>query len=279
MFKSRRKSQEDLKVTERDFVKIYYEFDSEKSKPYKLFEREGFFDSWLLVGNYKTLNEAQEVGRSRARKVVDMGIFEQGRRKGMLSWWEEAKPNLRALEVIHNTPPPPLHVSRDKNAVDEVEVDQRVRRVSKSGSSSRSLSRSGSRSSSKPSSKRSSQILREANDALINEENIMENNQRERLETAVQLLAMEEENRTIAINEPVTAEVATLLVEEPKSRLKRAQSATSVPRWPAFMVVDDGPLVKPEMLRSKSDDAHWPELRVVETKEPVDYKPLIQLKK
>jgi len=82
---------EDLKINKKEFIKVYYEYDQSRKSPFRLFERAGFFDGWSVVDDYKTLEEAQESGRSRAVIVVDMGLFERGHRKGMMSWWDEAK--------------------------------------------------------------------------------------------------------------------------------------------------------------------------------------------
>lgn len=128
--------QEDLKINKKAFVKVYYEYDNGRNKPFRLFEREGFLDAWRIVDDYKTLEEAQESGRSRAIKVVDMGLFEKGRRKGMMSWWDEPKPTKTIVEMAVLPPS------------SEVEYDSRVRKVPKPSS----------RPSSKPSSKRASKI-------------------------------------------------------------------------------------------------------------------------
>lgn len=140
---------EDLKINKKEFVKVYYEYDDSRPRPFRLFEREGIFTPWRIVDDYKTLEEAQESGRSRAIKVVDMGLFEKGHRKGMMSWWDEPKPVKTIVEMA--VLPPST----------EVEYDRWVRKVPKSSSqpSSRPSSRSSSRPSSKPSSKRSSLIV------------------------------------------------------------------------------------------------------------------------
>lgn len=84
-------TEEDLKITKKDFIKVYYEHIPGERKPFRLYEREGFLDSWRVVDEYKTLEEAQESALSRAKVVVDMGLFEKGHRKGMMSWWEQPR--------------------------------------------------------------------------------------------------------------------------------------------------------------------------------------------
>ncbi len=112
--------QEDLKINKKAFVKVYYTYDDSRKLPFKLFESESFFSGWRAVGDYKTLEEAQESGRSRAVTVLDMGLFEKGHRKGMMSWWDEPKPVKTIVEMA--VLPPST----------EVEYDSKVRKVSKS---------------------------------------------------------------------------------------------------------------------------------------------------
>lgn len=112
------KASNDLKINTKEAIKVYYEYDANRPKPYRLFEREGFFDSWRMVDDYKTLDEAQESGRSRAIKVTDMGLFEKGHRKGMMSWWEEPKPQPKVIP----------EVSANFDYSEEVEVEKKFLR-------------------------------------------------------------------------------------------------------------------------------------------------------
>lgn len=149
---------EDLKINKKAFVKVYYEYDPNRNKPFRLFEREWLFDSWRIVDDYKTLAEAQESGRSRAIKVVDMGLFERGHRKGMMSWWDEPKAEPKVFEMAILPPST------------EVEYDSRLRKVPKP--------------SSKPASKRSS---------LIDEDDMLDIEDAEAQIVGARLLDMEEE--------------------------------------------------------------------------------------
>jgi hypothetical protein len=90
-------TEEDMHITKKAYVKVYYEYNPDRKNPFRLYEREGFFDSWRVVDEYKTLEEAQESAGSRAKVVVDMGLFERGHRKGMMSWWEEPKPTVKVI--------------------------------------------------------------------------------------------------------------------------------------------------------------------------------------
>lgn len=94
------KADNGLKIETKKHVKVYYEYDPSRKYPYRLFERESFLDSWSEVGNFKTLDAAQEAGLSRAITVTDMGLFERGHRKGMMSWWEEPKPQPKHIPQL-----------------------------------------------------------------------------------------------------------------------------------------------------------------------------------
>lgn len=61
-------------------------------KVFKVYQRDSFADTWRYIDERKTLDEAQELGRSRAKRVIELGLFENGVRKGMMSWFEEPKP-------------------------------------------------------------------------------------------------------------------------------------------------------------------------------------------
>jgi hypothetical protein len=91
-------TEEKMRMTHRDKVTVYYELKrTGKKEYYLLFEKYSWWSGWAVIGDYKTFNEAQEVARSRAKHVVDLGLYENGHRRGTMGFFEEITPPTRKV--------------------------------------------------------------------------------------------------------------------------------------------------------------------------------------
>ena len=82
------KNEDKLNTTARPFVKVYYQINPNKEKPYRVYERESLAGGWRMVGDYKTPQEAKESGLSRAVQVAEIGAVIAPVEKGFFSWFD-----------------------------------------------------------------------------------------------------------------------------------------------------------------------------------------------
>lgn len=82
------KNEDKLNTTARPFVKVYYQINTDREKPYRVYERESLTGGWRVVGEYKTPQEAKESAMSRAVQVVEIGAVIAPIEKGFFSWFD-----------------------------------------------------------------------------------------------------------------------------------------------------------------------------------------------
>lgn len=51
---------------------------------FHVFQKDSFLDNWREVGRFKTIDEAEEYALSRGESVNYRGIYEDGKKKGMM---------------------------------------------------------------------------------------------------------------------------------------------------------------------------------------------------
>lgn len=103
------------------YTKVEYVKNDINNEPFHVWKKEGVFGTWCESYPYKTLAEAEEFAKSRSDSVVYMGLYENGKRKGMTDW-EDRK------EVKPIPAPLPYALPPDE----EVELtNRRTRRLSK----------------------------------------------------------------------------------------------------------------------------------------------------
>lgn len=74
--------------TDSTYTKVEYVVNDIEGNKFHVYKRIGRFGAWEKWDERKTLAEAEEYAKSRGESVTYMGIYENGKRKGMTDWEE-----------------------------------------------------------------------------------------------------------------------------------------------------------------------------------------------
>lgn len=68
------------------YTKVEYVPNDIGNNKFHVYKRLGRLDTWAKIDERKTLAEAEELAKSRGDSVVYMGIYENGKKKGVADW-------------------------------------------------------------------------------------------------------------------------------------------------------------------------------------------------
>jgi hypothetical protein len=137
--------------TDNVYTKVEYVPNNIAGNRFHVYKRIGRFDTWTKIDERKTLDEAEELAKSRGDKVVYMGVYENGKKKGVADWeerplkhspeqvlelrrksYENYKPELNRAEGVAVPEPKFVKAALNKETEIPVEVENKfVRRASK----------------------------------------------------------------------------------------------------------------------------------------------------